>query len=84
LGKNEKQAKFDQKNAKKATMAPAATSKSKEKKAMAEKKTEDAALPPYVEDTPAGEKKSSHTHSSCIYNSANVTSSHKALRGSSI
>jgi hypothetical protein len=29
---------------------------------MAEKKTEDAALPPYVEDTPAGENKSLRTH----------------------
>ena len=55
--KAEKQAKFDQKNARKATAVPAASSKSKEKKAKAEKKAEEEALPPYVEDTPFGEKK---------------------------
>jgi hypothetical protein len=56
--KAEKQAKFDQKNQKKAAAAPAASSKSKEKKAKAEKKAEEDVLPQYVEDTPAGEKKS--------------------------
>jgi valyl-tRNA synthetase len=57
--KAEKQAKFDQKNQKKAAAAAsAASSKSKEKKAKAEKKAEDDVLPPYVEETPAGEKKS--------------------------
>ncbi|KAL3424874.1 Valine-tRNA ligase, mitochondrial [Phlyctema vagabunda] len=55
--KAEKQAKFDQKKAKVANAAPAATSKTKEKKAKAEKKAEVDVLPPYVEDTPPGEKK---------------------------
>lgn len=57
--KAEKQAKFDQKKraqAANASTAPA-VSKNKEKKAKAEKKTEEEVLPPYVEDTPAGEKK---------------------------
>lgn len=49
----EKQAKFDQK---KAALAAAANVQSKEKK-VKEKKTEADALPPFVEDTPAGEKK---------------------------
>jgi valyl-tRNA synthetase len=57
--KAEKQAKFDQKNQKKATAAPAESSKNKEKKAKAEKKAEEELLPPYVEETPAGDKKSS-------------------------
>lgn len=56
--KAEKQAKFDQKNQKKATASPAESSKNKEKKAKAEKKAEEDLLPPYVEDTPAGDKKS--------------------------
>jgi valyl-tRNA synthetase len=56
--KAEKQAKFDQKKAKVANTAPAATSKSKEKKAKAEKKAEEDVLPPYIEETPFGEKKS--------------------------
>ncbi len=56
--KAEKQAKFDQKKAKEANATPAATSKSKEKKAKAEKKAEEEVLPPYVEETPFGEKKS--------------------------
>lgn len=56
--KAEKQAKFDQKNQKKAAAAPVESSKTKEKKAKAEKKAEEELLPPYVEDTPAGEKKS--------------------------
>lgn len=56
--KAEKQAKFDQKKAKVANAAPATTSKSKEKKAKAEKKAEEDILPPYVEETPFGEKKS--------------------------
>lgn len=56
--KAEKQAKFDQKNQKKAAASPAESSKNKEKKAKAEKKAEEDLLPPYVEDTPAGEKKS--------------------------
>jgi hypothetical protein len=56
--KAEKQAKFDQKKAKAATAAPAATSKTKEKKAKADKDAEKEVLPPYVEETPFGEKKS--------------------------
>ena len=56
--KAEKQAKFDQKNQKKAAAAPAESSKSKEKKAKAAKQAEEELLPAYVEDTPAGEKKS--------------------------
>ena len=60
--KAEKQAKFDQKKAKVAAVAPAATSKSKEKKAKAEKKAVEELLPAYVEDTPAGEKKSTITY----------------------
>jgi valyl-tRNA synthetase len=56
--KAEKQAKFDQKKAKQANSTPAASSKSKEKKAAAEKKAETEILPPYVEETPAGQKKS--------------------------
>lgn len=56
--KAEKQAKFDQKNQKKAAAAPAETSKTKEKKLKAEKKAVEELLPPYVEDTPAGDKKS--------------------------
>jgi len=56
--KAEKQAKFDQKKAKSASAQPAASSKNKEKKAKAEKKAEEDILPPYVEDTPFGEKKS--------------------------
>ncbi|KAJ9157962.1 hypothetical protein NKR23_g596 [Pleurostoma richardsiae] len=53
--KLEKKAKFEQKKAAQAAAAPAA-GKPKEKK---EKpgKTEEEALPPYVEDTPVGEKK---------------------------
>ena len=54
--KAEKQAKFDQKKAKAATAAPT-TSKTKEKKANASKKADEGILPPYVEDTPFGEKK---------------------------
>jgi valyl-tRNA synthetase len=56
--KAEKQAKFDQKKAKVANAAPPAISKSKEKKAIADKKAEEGILPPYVETTPEGEKKS--------------------------
>ncbi len=59
--KAEKQAKFDQKKAKIANAAPT-TSKSKEKKAKADKKAEEEILPPYVEDTPVGEKKSTAVH----------------------
>ncbi|KAH8815082.1 valyl-tRNA synthetase [Xylogone sp. PMI_703] len=56
--KAEKQAKFEQKKAKAAnTAASGVPSKNKEKKAKAEKKAEEEALPPYVEDTPPGEKK---------------------------
>ena len=55
--KAEKQAKFDQKKAKVTAAAPA-ISKSKEKKAKAEKKAIEELLPAYVEDTPFGEKKS--------------------------
>ena len=56
--KAEKQAKFDQKKAKEAKATPALTSKSKEKKAKAEKKAEEDILPEYVEETPFGAKKS--------------------------
>ena len=56
--KAEKQAKFDQKKAAQANATLATTSKSKEKKAKAEKKAEEEVLPPYVEETPSGEKKS--------------------------
>ncbi|CAJ2501037.1 Uu.00g038900.m01.CDS01 [Anthostomella pinea] len=52
--KAEKLAKFQQKAAKAAQAAPAAASKAKEKKAKAPK---EEPLPPYVEDTPPGEKK---------------------------
>ncbi|KAI1083311.1 tRNA synthetases class I-domain-containing protein [Whalleya microplaca] len=54
--KAEKAAKFEQKKAKAAQAAPAATGKLKEKKAKAPK-AEEEALAPYVEDTPLGEKK---------------------------
>ncbi|RDW73974.1 Valyl-tRNA synthetase [Coleophoma crateriformis] len=54
--KAEKQAKFDQKKAKTATSA-ATSSKTQEKKAKAEKKAEEEKLPPWVEETPAGDKK---------------------------
>ena len=52
--KAEKQAKFEQKKA--AQAAAAANVQTKEKK-VKEKKAEADALPPFVEDTPAGEKK---------------------------
>jgi valyl-tRNA synthetase len=55
--KAEKQAKFDQKKAKVTTAAPA-SSKTKEKKAKADKKAVEEQLPAYVEETPVGEKKS--------------------------
>ena len=59
--KAEKQAKFDQKKAKAAHAAQAGagpvSSKAKEKNAKADKKAEENVLPPYVEDTPVGEKK---------------------------
>ena len=54
----EKQAKFDQKKAKSAAVTPAGSSKSKDKKAVAQKKAVDEVLPEFVEDTPSGEKKS--------------------------
>ncbi|XDG07143.1 hypothetical protein ABKA04_006758 [Annulohypoxylon sp. FPYF3050] len=53
--KAEKAAKFAEKQAKAAAQNPA-TSKNKEKKAKAQK-AEEEVLPPYVEETPAGEKK---------------------------
>ncbi|KAI0843014.1 tRNA synthetases class I-domain-containing protein [Hypoxylon sp. FL0890] len=53
--KAEKAAKFEQKKAKAATQDAPAAGKAKEKKAKAAKTEE--ALPPYVEETPAGEKK---------------------------
>lgn len=56
--KAEKQAKFDQKKAKATAATPLSSSKNKEKKAKAEKKAEEDVLPPYVEETPFGEKKS--------------------------
>lgn len=55
--KAEKQAKFDQKKAK-TTPSTATSSKTQEKKAKAEKKAEEEKLPPWVEETPAGDKKS--------------------------
>lgn len=58
--KAEKDAKFKEKKAKQANAVPAASSKSKEKKAAAEKKAEAEILPPYVEETPAGQKKSEY------------------------
>jgi hypothetical protein len=58
--KAEKQAKFDQKKKAAAAAAPAETSKNKEKKAKAEKKAEEEVLPAYVEETPAGERKSQY------------------------
>lgn len=54
--KAEKQAKFDQKKAKSTAAAPT-LSANKEKKAKAESKAEKEVLAPYVENTPAGEKK---------------------------
>lgn len=80
--KAEKQAKFNQKKQKTATAATAEPSKSKEKKAAkAEKKAEEELLPPYVEDTPAGEKKSSYLllHRKFIWR-ANLLLSNKILR----
>lgn len=79
--KAEKQAKFDQKKQKTATAATAESSKNKEKKAKAEKKAEEELLPPYVEDTPAGEKKSSYLplHRKFIWR-ANLLVSNKILR----
>lgn len=56
--KAEKQAKFDAKNKKQASTTSTAPSKSKEKKAQAEKKAEKEVLPPYQDDTPPGQKKS--------------------------
>ena len=53
----EKDAKFKAKQAKLANVKPAPSSKSKEKKAAAEKKAETEITPAYVEETPAGEKK---------------------------
>jgi valyl-tRNA synthetase len=58
--KAEKDAKFKEKMAKQANATPAASSKSKEKKAAAEKKAETEVLPPYVEETPPGQKKSEY------------------------
>jgi valyl-tRNA synthetase len=54
--KAEKQAKFEQKKAAQAQAAAANANKTKEKKEK-EKKAEVEALPPFVEDTPAGGKK---------------------------
>ncbi|KAE8447460.1 Valine--tRNA ligase, mitochondrial [Mollisiaceae sp. DMI_Dod_QoI] len=71
--KAEKQAKFDQKKAKAATAAPAATSKSKEKKAKAEKDAEKDILPPYVEETPFGEKKLIKSFEDLQYKAYNPT-----------
>lgn len=76
--KAEKQAKFDQKNAKKATTAPAVSSKSKEKKAKAEKKAEEDVLPPYVESTPEGEKKGTLISAGWSY--TDLSSSYKTIR----
>jgi valyl-tRNA synthetase len=55
--KAEKQAKFEQKKAAQAQAAAANTTKTNEKKKEKEKKAEAEVLPPFVEDTPAGEKK---------------------------
>lgn len=70
--KAEKQAKFDQKNAKLANAAPAGPSKNKEKKAKADKKAEEEILPNYEEKTPPGQKKSTYcdfcvVHRSMVY-----------------
>jgi valyl-tRNA synthetase len=54
--KAEKLAKFEQKKAAQAQAAAANASKTKEAKEK-EKKADAEALPPFVEDTPAGEKK---------------------------
>lgn len=54
--KAEKQAKFEQKKAAQAQAAAANAGKAKEKKEK-EKKAEAEVLPPFVEETPAGEKK---------------------------
>ncbi|KAH8744126.1 hypothetical protein F5882DRAFT_471902 [Hyaloscypha sp. PMI_1271] len=55
--KAEKQAKFDQKKAKATAAVPTLSANKEKKKAKAESKAEKKALPPYVEDTPAGDKK---------------------------
>lgn len=69
--KAEKQAKFDQKKAAaaKATPAAGAADKAKEKKAKA--KAEEPALPPYENDTPAGEKKRIRPFSDPYYTAYN-------------
>jgi valyl-tRNA synthetase len=77
--KAEKQAKFDQKKAKVAAVAPT-SSKSKEKKAKAEKKAVEELLPAYVEDTPAGEKKSMASYTRCKSIPWNITNFHLVIK----
>ncbi|KAK7736606.1 valine--tRNA ligase [Cytospora paraplurivora] len=55
--KAEKQAKFEHKRAAQAAAAANATKTTKEKKEREKKNAEAEVLPPFVEDTPAGEKK---------------------------
>jgi valyl-tRNA synthetase len=79
--KAEKQAKFDQKKAK-ATAAVPTLSANKEKKAKAEIKAEKEALPKYVEDTPAGDKKSMwnlHLNPQLSFRFADRISSHQIV-----
>lgn len=80
--KAEKQAKFDQKKAK--AKAPVLTlSAAKEKKANTESKAEKNALPPYVEATPAGSKKSMwnlHLNRQLSFRFTNRMFSHQILR----
>ena len=79
--KAEKQAKFDQKKAAAAKSVPAGPSKNKEKKAAAA--SDKVVLPPYVEDTKPGDKKSKPMllH---LFASLNLLFSHKAFRRSSV
>ena len=82
--KAEKQAKFDQKKAKAKAKVPVLTpSAIKEKKANTESKAEKNALPPYVEATPAGSKKSMwnlHLNRQLSFRFTNRMSSHQILR----
>jgi hypothetical protein len=80
--KAEKQAKFDQKKAK-AIATVLTLSANKEKKANAESKAEKNALPPYVEDTPAGNKKSMwnlHLNRQLSFRFADRIFSHQIVR----
>lgn len=55
--KAEKQAKFEQKKAAQAAAAAAAANATPKEKKVKEKKADADVLPPFVEETPAGEKK---------------------------